>query len=122
MADTSLPASAATAAAAETLQWHRAATTTEVPLEDVIRVEIGSRAIALYNVEGRFYASDDACTHQRSRLSDGFVIDHVIECARHQGRFDIRTGRALGAPVSQGLVVYPVKVEGDSIFVGLPPA
>jgi naphthalene 1,2-dioxygenase system ferredoxin subunit len=104
------------------LVWYRAAVTRDVPLEDVIRVEIGGRGIALYNVEGRFYASDDACTHQRSRLSDGFVIDHVIECSRHQGRFDIRTGRALGAPVSRALAVHPVKVEGEVIYVGLSAA
>lgn len=104
------------------LVWHRAAETGEVPLEDVIRVELGGRGVALYNVAGRYYASDDACTHQRARLSDGFVIDDVIECPRHQGRFDIRTGRALGAPVSRGLVVHPVRIEGDVIYVGLPAA
>lgn len=101
------------------LDWHRAVPTGEVPLEDVIRVEIGERAFAVYNVEGRFYASDDACTHQRACLSDGFVIGTVIECPRHQGRFDIASGRALGAPVSRGLAVYPTRVEGGVIYIGL---
>lgn len=105
----------------DTLVWHRVAMTSEVPQQDVIRVELGSRAIALYNVGGRFFASDDACTHQRARLSDGFVIDEVIECPRHQGRFHIASGRALGAPVSRGLVVHPVKLDGDVVYVGLPP-
>ena len=105
----------------ETLVWHRAAKTDEVAQDDVIRVDIGSRGIALYNVGGHFFATDDACTHQRARLSDGFVIDDVIECPRHQGRFHIASGRALGAPVSRGLVVHPVKLDGDVVCVGLPP-
>ena len=102
------------------LDWHRAVPSGEVPLEDVIRVEIGERAFAVYNVEGRYYASDDACTHQRARLSDGFVIGSVIECPRHQGRFDIASGKALGAPVSRGLVTYPTRVDDGVVFIGLP--
>lgn len=104
------------------LVWHRVATANDVPLEDVIRVEIGGRGVALYNVGGNFYASDDACTHQLARLSDGFVIDDVIECPRHQGRFDIRTGRPLGEPVNRGLVMHPVKVEQGVVYVGLSGA
>lgn len=103
------------------LTWLAAVAASEVPLEDVVRVEIGARAFAVYNVEGRYYASDDACTHQRSRLSDGFVIGKVIECARHQGRFDIASGRALGAPVSRGLKTYPVRVLDGILHIGVSP-
>lgn len=109
-------------AAPAALQWHRAVAATQVPLEDVIRIEVGEQAFALYNVAGRFYASDDACTHQRARLSDGFVIDNVIECPRHQGRFCIANGKALGPPVSRSLKTYPTNVVDGVIFIGVEPA
>src|SRR3546814_8090439 len=76
------------------LEWHRVASTSDIPEEDVIRVEVGALAIALYRVKGEYYATDDCCTHQEARLSDGFVIGDVIECPLHQGRFHIPTGKA----------------------------
>lgn len=99
--------------------WHRVAATTDIPDEDVIRVEIGALGIAVYHVEGQYYATDDCCTHQQARLSDGFVIDKVIECPLHQGRFHIPTGTAKGAPVTRNLRVYPVKVASGQVYVRL---
>lgn len=95
------------------------ATVDDVPEEDVIRVAIGDQFLALYNVDGMFFATDDLCTHQDARLSDGFVIDDIIECPLHQGRFHIPTGTAKGAPVTCNLRTYQVKVEGDKVYIGL---
>ncbi|WP_315982506.1 Rieske 2Fe-2S domain-containing protein [Aliamphritea spongicola] len=50
-------------------------------------------------------------------LEDGLVIGNVIECPLHQGRFEISSGKALSAPVCEDLVTYPVKVEGDQIYI-----
>jgi len=100
-------------------EWHRVASVGEVPEEDVIRVEIGERGIALYNVKGRFFASDDLCTHEKARLSDGFVVGDVIECPLHQGRFHIPSGNAKGAPVTVNLCTHPVRIADGQIYVQL---
>lgn len=86
--------------------------------EDVMRFDHGGRTFALYRDDrGGWFASDGLCTHEHVHLADGFVIGNTIECPRHQGRFDVRTGRALGAPVCVDLRTHPVKVEDGRVFV-----
>ena len=97
--------------------WHLVATIEEVPEEDVIPVKVGDQLFALYNLNGLFFATDDLCTHEYARLSDGFVIDDIIECPLHQGRFHIPTGNAKGAPVICNLRTHKVKVEGDNVYI-----
>jgi 3-phenylpropionate/trans-cinnamate dioxygenase ferredoxin subunit len=88
--------------------------------EDVLRFDHGGRTFALYRDDkGGWFASDGLCTHEQVHLADGFVIGHTIECPRHQGRFDVRTGRALGAPVCVDLCTHPVTVEDGRVFVRL---
>ena len=70
-------------------------------------------------MDGTFFATDDLCTHEQARLSDGFVIDDIIECPLHQGRFHIPTGEAKGAPVTCSLQTHMVKIEGDNVYIGL---
>jgi 3-phenylpropionate/trans-cinnamate dioxygenase ferredoxin subunit len=100
-------------------EWHLVATIDDVPEEDVIQVVVGDQFFALYNVDGVFFATDDLCTHEEARLSDGFVIDNIIECPLHQGRFHIPTGTAKGAPVTCNLRTYLVKAEGNKVYIGL---
>ena len=100
-------------------EWHLVATIEEVPEEDVIPVIVGDQFYALFNVDGVFFATDDLCTHEDARLSDGFVIDDIIECPLHQGRFHIPTGTAKGAPVTCNLRTHLVKVEGNNVYIGL---
>lgn len=87
--------------------------------EDVMRFDHGGRTYAVYRVENQVYATDGLCTHEQVHLCDGLVMDHVIECPKHNGRFDIRNGHALGAPVCVNLKTYPAKVEGGIVFVQL---
>ena len=91
----------------------------EVPQEDVIGVEAQGQDIALYSVEGQVYASDGICTHGHARLCDGFLDGFEIECPLHQGKFDIRNGHAMCAPVTEDVRVYPVKIEGGRVFVDI---
>ncbi|MEI7443635.1 MAG: non-heme iron oxygenase ferredoxin subunit [Burkholderiales bacterium] len=77
------------------------------------------REVALYLIEGVPYATDNLCTHGDARLSDGFVLDHCIECPLHQGQFDIRTGEVLCEPVTEPIRVYPVRVVGEAVEVDL---
>jgi naphthalene 1,2-dioxygenase system ferredoxin subunit len=99
--------------------WIDVSAEDDVPQEDVIGVEAQGRDIALYGVEGQVYASDGICTHGHARLCDGFLDGFEIECPLHQGKFDIRNGRAMCAPVTEDIRVYPVKIEGGRVFVDL---
>ena len=79
-------------------------------------VEPRSRSIIS---RGEIYATHGICTHALALLSEGWVEDGKIECPLHQGQFDIRTGKALCAPLTQDLRTYAVRLEGDNIFVDL---
>lgn len=101
-------------------QWVKACAADEVDEDDVLGVVIDGHSYAVYQSERReFYASDGYCTHERALLCDGLVMDGVIECPKHNGRFDYRTGKALGAPVIHALKTYPAKVEGGCVYIRL---
>lgn len=85
--------------------------------EDVLRFDEGGRTFAIYRVGDQAYASDGLCTHEKVHLCDGLVMDHVIECPKHNGRFDIRDGRPLGAPVCVALKTYPCKIEDGKVCI-----
>ena len=97
--------------------WHEAGNAADFEDEDVEQLRVGALAVAVYRAEGQFYATQDVCTHERAYLSDGVVVDCVVECPFHQGRFDIRTGKALGAPVTVPLQTFPVQVVDGRIYV-----
>jgi 3-phenylpropionate/trans-cinnamate dioxygenase ferredoxin component len=97
--------------------WHFAGLADEFEDEDIEQVKIGPLAIAIYRAMGEFYATQDLCTHERAFLSDGVLIDCVVECPFHQGRFDVRTGKALSAPVFVPLKTYPLRIVDGKIYV-----
>lgn len=100
------------------MAWIRACSISDIDEEDVGRFDHGGRTFAIYHSpEGAFFATDGLCTHEQVHLADGLVLDHVIECPKHNGRFDYRTGEAKGAPVCVNLNTYGVKVEGDDVFI-----
>ena len=86
-----------------------------------MRVAVGRKEIALYNLGGEFYATDDVCTHAYASMSDGYVEGDQIECPLHGACFEIKTGKALTPPANRDLATYPVKIEGDTILVGVAP-
>lgn len=101
-------------------QWVEACAADEIDEEDVIRFDLGGRTFALYRLEGdAYYATDGLCTHEQVHLADGLVMDGIIECPKHNGRFDVQTGQAKGPPVCVNLKTYPVKVEGGKLLLGL---
>ena len=97
--------------------WIDACATDDIDEEDLIAWEQDGHRLAIYNTEKGFFATDLMCTHEEESLENGLVIDCVIECPLHGGRFDICTGKALSAPVSVDIRTYPVKVEGGRVFV-----
>jgi naphthalene 1,2-dioxygenase system ferredoxin subunit len=100
-------------------QWIDVTATEDVPEDDVIGVDIAGKSIALYRVEGEVFATDNLCTHGNARLCDGFLEGHEIECPLHQGKFDIRNGKAMCAPLTEDVKTYPIKIEGDRVFVAI---
>jgi len=103
-------------------RWIKIATTDAIAEDDMIAVELEGRHIALYHVGDAFHATANICTHAHALLTDGFLDECTVECPIHAGRFDIRTGRALGPPVTIDLKTYRLKVEGDDILIELDQA
>jgi naphthalene 1,2-dioxygenase system ferredoxin subunit len=102
-----------------THNWIDAAAADAVPQEDVIAVAVAGKEVALYGVDGQVYATANICTHGQARLCDGFLEGAEIECPLHQGKFDVRTGKAICAPLTDDIRTYPVKIENGRVFVDL---
>jgi len=100
--------------------WVRACAVGDVDKEDVIEVTLLGRKIAVYRDKvGEFFATEATCTHEHVSLCGGLVVGDVIECPKHNGRFNYKTGVALRAPVIHDLETYPAKRHGDDVFVAL---
>jgi len=99
--------------------WIDAAAFDDVREGDVTAVEVAGREIALYRVDGQLHATANICTHGQARLCDGFLEGHEIECPLHQGKFDVRTGRAVCAPVTEDIRTYPVKAMDGRVLLAL---
>jgi naphthalene 1,2-dioxygenase ferredoxin component len=100
--------------------WIDVAAAASVPDGDVVAAEAAGREIALVRLGEELFAIDATCTHGAASLCGGFVEDDgSIECPLHQGRFDVRTGKALCAPLTQDLLVHTVRVEGGRLLVKL---
>lgn len=98
--------------------WIKACNASDIEPEDVIRFDHGDRTFAVYRTsDGKFFATDGLCTHAKVHLAGGFVMDNLIECPKHNGRFDFTTGKAKGAPVCVDLKTYPTKVENGAVFI-----
>ncbi|SOE96014.1 Ferredoxin subunit of nitrite reductase or a ring-hydroxylating dioxygenase [Burkholderia sp. D7] len=102
-----------------TRQWMKIIELIEVSADDVVAVRAGDRELAIYGVDGEVFATDNICTHGHARLCDGFVEGHEIECPLHQGRFDIRSGKAMCEPLTADIRTYPVKIENGSVYVDI---
>jgi 3-phenylpropionate/trans-cinnamate dioxygenase ferredoxin subunit len=98
--------------------WIEVCSSGDIEKEDVMRFDLDDRTFAIYRTnEDRYYATDGYCTHANVHLAGGFVMDHIIECPKHNGRFDFTTGQAKGAPACVDLKIYAVKVEEGKVFL-----
>jgi nitrite reductase/ring-hydroxylating ferredoxin subunit len=100
-------------------QWVDVCASAAIDDEVPLAVELHGQEIALYRVQGQFYATDNLCTHGNARLCDGYLEGHEIECPLHQGRFDVRNGHAMCAPLTADIRIYPVKTDGDRVLVNV---
>ena len=80
----------------------------------------GRRALAVYNIDGAIFVTDDMCTHGMGSLSEGTLDGDVIECPWHGGAFYVRTGQPASLPCTEALRVYPVAIEDGFVCVDLP--
>ena len=85
----------------------------------MMRVEVAGRRILLANVDGRFYATADTCTHEDASLSGGSLRGELVKCPLHGSRFSVRTGQVMEEPAEEDLKTYPVRVDGDDVLVRL---
>ena len=83
-------------------------------------IEISGKRIALFNVDGKFYAIDDTCSHRGGPLSEGELNGDNVTCPWHHATFDVKTGQATGPPAQKSLQTYKVQVEGADIKIELP--
>jgi nitrite reductase/ring-hydroxylating ferredoxin subunit len=93
------------------------ATTDELKPGERMIVEVNDHYIALFNVDNRYYAIEDRCTHDDGPLAEGELTGTVIECPRHGAQFDITTGRVLRFPAITPVPRYDVRVENGEIQI-----
>ncbi len=99
--------------------WVTAATASELPPGEMIGVQLAGEHVALYNVDGAFYATSNICTHAFTYLSEGWLDGTLIECPLHAGQFDVTTGKGQGAPITCDLKTFPTRVVDDEVQVRL---
>jgi 3-phenylpropionate/trans-cinnamate dioxygenase ferredoxin subunit len=103
----------------QTPLFTRACALSDLPAEGVVGLEVEGEPVAVARVAGEIYAIRDVCSHAEVLLSEGEVYDHTVECWLHGSCFDLRSGKPTGPPASAPVPVYPVKIEGDDVWVAV---
>jgi 3-phenylpropionate/trans-cinnamate dioxygenase ferredoxin subunit len=97
--------------------WIELGEASEVPMGQGVRFDIGDEPIAVWNVDGVYYATQDTCTHEETFLTEGDLWGDVIECPLHGAQFDVTNGEVLSLPAVVPLRTYPVKIEDGKLYV-----
>ena len=98
----------------------RVLSTKDVPPGSAVAVKIAGSQVAVFNVDGQFYAIDDTCTHAGGSLSEGPVQGKEVVCPWHGAVFNIETGEVLSAPASEGVRTYKIQIAGDEVQIEEP--
>jgi 3-phenylpropionate/trans-cinnamate dioxygenase ferredoxin subunit len=101
------------------MAFARACTLAEIPTDEALAVEVDDVAVAVARDGEELFALQDLCSHAAVALSEGEVADCQVECWLHGSRFDLRTGQPTGLPAIVPIAVYPVKIDGDDVFVSV---
>jgi nitrite reductase/ring-hydroxylating ferredoxin subunit len=91
--------------------------TSEVAPGGALKVERGELTLAVFNLEGEFYVTDDTCTHGPGSLSEGYIEGDVVECNFHNGQFNIKTGEVVAPPCMVPVKTYRTVVEDGKVFI-----
>ncbi len=102
-------------------EFHKLGTVDEVGPGEIKQYLVEDRFVALCNVEGKFLAFEDVCTHQFTHLSEGEFTDSEVKCPLHGAKFDVKTGAAKSLPAVKPVPKHEVKVENGNVYVALNP-
>ena len=100
----------------------KVAETKDIQTSQMKEVQIDGQDVCIANVDGKYYAIGNVCTHEGGPLADGVLEGYEVECPWHQSRFDVRTGEVRGPPASESEPTYEIKVDGNSILVKKHPS
>jgi nitrite reductase/ring-hydroxylating ferredoxin subunit len=89
----------------------------DVEAGGALKVERGDLTLAVFNVDGEFFVTDDACTHGPGSLSEGYIEGDVVECNFHNGQFNIKTGEVVSPPCMVPVQTYRAVVEDGKVFI-----
>ena len=89
----------------------------EIAVGNALKVEAAGLILAVFNIDGQFYVTDDSCTHGPGSLSEGFIDGDVIECNFHNGQFNIKTGEVISPPCVIPIKTYPTVVQDGKVFI-----
>jgi nitrite reductase/ring-hydroxylating ferredoxin subunit len=95
----------------------KVAGTQDVQPSQMKSVEVGSETICIANVNGKYYAIGNVCTHEGGPLADGMLYNFEVECPWHGSKFDVRTGEVRNPPAEQPEPTYEIKVDGTDILI-----
>ncbi len=102
------------------MPWIDACAADDIEAEDVIRFDHAGRTFAVYrSPEDDYFCTDGLCSHEQVHLADGLVMDHEIECPKHNATFDYRTGAVLRAPACVALETYKTRVDRGRVWIEL---
>ncbi|MGZ3347762.1 MAG: non-heme iron oxygenase ferredoxin subunit [Xanthobacteraceae bacterium] len=91
--------------------------TSDVDVGGALKVEKDDLILAVFNIDGEFFVTDDACTHGPGSLSEGYIEDEVVECNFHNGQFNIKTGEVVAPPCMIPVKTYRTVVEDGKVFI-----
>jgi len=98
-------------------EWVDIAAAEEIPEGGYKVAEVDDVLVAVFKLDGEFYAIEDVCTHDGGTLTGGEICDHEVVCPRHGARFDITTGAVTAPPAYEPVYKFPLRVEGGRVFV-----
>ena len=98
----------------------RACSLAELPEQGTFGVELNGTPLVIVRSEGDVYALDEFCTHEDVSLADGEVYDRTLECWLHGSCFDLRSGKPTSPPATKPLNTYPVRIDGNDVYVAVP--
>ncbi len=100
----------------------KAVTVSDIPPGSIKTVVLSGRKLSIANVDGEFFAIDDACSHAQCSLgTEGFIDGTVVTCGCHGATFDVTSGKVMSLPATTGIATYQTKVEGNNVFVKISP-
>lgn len=100
-----------------TAAWHPVGAAADITEDQPLAVLLEDKQVGVFRLGDRLYALEDICPHAYALLSSGFIDGETIECPLHQACFHIPTGKCTSPPAERDLATYPVKIEGDRVFV-----